>query len=262
MEKMVNINELDFGYNNQNILKNINLEIHSNERILLFGSNGAGKSTLLKIIGGLNIVKSYRDFNVLGKSIPHDQCGGLAYLGDRWERTTPFCGMSPYTGDIRAGDMMKKWQEEHRERRDELVEVLDIDLDWRMHTVSDGQRKKVQIMLGLLYPFKLLLIDEFLNSLDIIVRDRFYEYIEKECQTRGASVIYATHIFDNLEKYMNKVLYIKDGCCSNITEMDTFIKGSSLFESVKNVLINDTNSDNQTVKSNNSGYSSGRFKNY
>ena len=80
---------------------------------------------------------------------------GLAYLGDRWERTT-LCGMSPYTGDIRAGDMMKKWQEEHIERRDELVKVLDIDLDWRMHTVSDGQRKKVQIMLGLLYPFQII----------------------------------------------------------------------------------------------------------
>ena len=76
MEKIVNINKLNFGYNNQNILKNINLEIHNNERILLFGSNGAGKSTLLKIIGGLNIVKSYRDFSVLGKSIPNDQCGG------------------------------------------------------------------------------------------------------------------------------------------------------------------------------------------
>tara|TARA_B100000925_G_scaffold133_1_gene134 strand:- start:490 stop:1278 length:789 start_codon:yes stop_codon:yes gene_type:complete len=262
MEKIVSINKLDFGYNNQNILKNINLEIHNNERILLFGSNGAGKSTLLKIIGGLNIVKSYSDFSVLGKSIPNDQCGGLAYLGDRWERSTPFCGMSPYTGDIRVGDMMKKWQEEHIERRDELVKVLDIDLDWRMHTVSDGQRKKVQIMLGLLYPFRLLVIDEFLNSLDIIVRDQFYQYIEKECQNRGASVIYATHIFDNLEKYMNKVLYIKDGSCSSILEMDVFLKGGSLFQAVKNVLINDTNSDNHIAESHNTGYSSGRFKNY
>ena len=54
--------------------------------------------------------------------------------------------------DIRAGDMMKVWQNDNIERRDELVRVLDINLDWKMHKVSDGQRKRVQIMLALLKP--------------------------------------------------------------------------------------------------------------
>lgn len=41
-------------------------------------------------------------------------------------------------------------------RREKLIELLDIDLQWRMHKVSDGQRRRVQICMGLLHPFKVL----------------------------------------------------------------------------------------------------------
>lgn len=41
-------------------------------------------------------------------------------------------------------------------RREKLIDLLDIDLEWRMHKVSDGQRRRVQICMGLLVPFKVL----------------------------------------------------------------------------------------------------------
>ena len=37
-------------------------------------------------------------------------------------------------------------------RRDKVMQVLDIDPEWRMHRVSDGQRRRVQICMGLLKP--------------------------------------------------------------------------------------------------------------
>ena len=40
------------------------------------------------------------------------------------------------------------------ERKQTLLKVLDVDLNWRMHQVSDGQRRRVQLLLGLLHPFK------------------------------------------------------------------------------------------------------------
>ena len=91
--------------------------------------------------------------------------------------------------DIAARDMMKKWQDDYHERRDELVRVLGINLDWRMHECSDGQRKKVRIMLKLLRPFKLCVIDEFAADLDIFSRKRFFDYLTKECELRGAAVV-------------------------------------------------------------------------
>jgi len=142
---------------------------------------------------------------------------------------------------------MKKWQEESLKRRDELVDVLEINLDWRMHQISDGQRKKVQIMLALLKPFKLLLIDEFLNELDVVIRDKFFKYVDKECKLRNSSVIYATHIFDNLDKWADKVIYISNGNCSNIEDIDKFNTSSNLFESVKNKILNDKNIKNNNI---------------
>jgi len=78
-----------------------------------------------------------------------------------WSRPVAFVGSAvAYEADIAAGDLMADLQTEFRQRRDELRELLDIDLSWRLNQVSDGQRRRIQIMLGLLQPFRVLLIDE------------------------------------------------------------------------------------------------------
>ena len=178
--ELVTVKNLFFDYFDNEILHNVNLSIKENEIVLLIGANGAGKSTLLRVLSGFHLPKKCEDFKVLGTHSPQDQFKGLAYLGNKWQRNISFCGVSPYMADIRAGDMMKIWQNENIERRDELVKVLDINLDWKMHQVSDGQRKRVQIMLALLKPYKLLVIDEFLNELDVVIRDRFKKYKNNE----------------------------------------------------------------------------------
>ena len=75
-------------------------------------------------------------------------------------------------------------------RRDRLIEVLDVNPDWRMHTVSDGQRRRVQICLGLLKPFKVLLLDEITVDLDVLGRADLMTFLKEECETRGATIIY------------------------------------------------------------------------
>lgn len=48
----------------------------------------------------------------------------------------------------------------YKERRDLLLEILDVDLDWHMHTISDGERRRVQLCMGLMAPWDILLLDE------------------------------------------------------------------------------------------------------
>jgi len=48
----------------------------------------------------------------------------------------------------------------HKERRDCLLDLLDIDLDWHMHKISDGERRRVQLCFGLMAPWDILLLDE------------------------------------------------------------------------------------------------------
>ena len=231
--EIVNIKKMFFDYFDKRILKNIDISVYEGDKILLIGANGAGKSTLLRVLAGFHIPKSYDNFNILGTNSPNDQFNGLAYLGNKWNRNVSFCGITPYTVDIKAGEMMQKWQEDNIERRNELVKILDINLEWKMNKVSDGERKRVQILLALLKPFKLLIIDEFLYELDIVIRDRFFKYLDNECKLRNAAIIYATHIFDNLDKWANNVIYISNGKCERKFNINDFNKNNNLYISVK-----------------------------
>tara|TARA_B100001063_G_scaffold246747_1_gene287381 strand:- start:109 stop:909 length:801 start_codon:yes stop_codon:yes gene_type:complete len=263
---LVSLEKVDFNYFNKKILKEIHFTVKENESILLLGGNGAGKSTMLRLIAGIHIAYQFNEFNVLGTDRPLDQNNGLAYLGNRWVRQSAFSGQSAYTGDIRVGDMMKQWQMDNIERRDELVEVLGIDLDWRMHEVSHGQRKRVQIMIALLKPFRLVIIDEFLSELDIVVRDKMFHYLKKECKLRNGSIIYATHVFDDLDRWMDCVVYISNGTCEDKIDMKTFKQDKSLYQAVKEKLLQDKEMEIEALDTKllggAGGYTNGRLLNF
>lgn len=82
------------------------------------------------------------------------------------------------------------------ERRDELIRILDIDLDWRMHRVSDGERRRVQVCLGLVRPYEILFLDEISMDMDLLVRCEFTSFLKRETLRRPCTIVYATHIFD------------------------------------------------------------------
>ncbi|GAB4830546.1 ABC transporter I member 21 [Ancistrocladus abbreviatus] len=65
---------------------------------------------------------------------------------------------------------------------EKLIELLEIDLQWRMHKVLDGQRRRIQICMGLLQPFKVLLLDEVTVNLDVVARLDLLDFFEEECE--------------------------------------------------------------------------------
>jgi CCR4-NOT complex subunit CAF16 len=92
-----------------------------------------------------------------------------------------------------------------------LVEVLGLNMKWRLHQLSEGQRRRVQIFIGLLYPFEVLLLDEITTDLDVVGRQDLIEFLRQDCEERGATMIYATHIFDGLEDWATHLAYIAGG---------------------------------------------------
>ena len=223
---VVTIKNLNFAYDaGKPNIKNTDCVLPPNSKVILVGANGAGKSTLLRVLsGGIFMNLTHDEFDVNGSPRVQDQNNGVAYLGGVWKRRrTGFEGICPYTMDIAARDMMAKWQEDNKERRDELVRVMGINLDWRMHECSDGQRKKVRIMIKLLRPFKLCLIDEFAADLDIFSRKRLFDYFSDQCARFGASVVYATHIFDQADDWASHIAFMQlDKTLSPIHELRTY----------------------------------------
>lgn len=87
-------------------------------------------------MAGKNLTEDRDAIQVLGKPAFFQTLGvsGVSFLGNSmWSRPVAFVGSAvAYEADIAAGDMMADLQAQYRERRDELVELLDIDLTWRL----------------------------------------------------------------------------------------------------------------------------------
>ena len=82
-----------------------------------------------------------------------------------------------------------------------------------MHAVSDGERRRVQLAMGLVRPWEVLLLDEITVDLDLLSRERFLGWLKGECEGRGAVVVYATHILDRLEGWPTHLVHLRRGRC-------------------------------------------------
>ncbi|KAJ8459286.1 hypothetical protein OPV22_032212 [Ensete ventricosum] len=212
----IEVSTLNFAYEGQPpLFTRFNLDVSPGSRCLLVGANGSGKTTLLKILAGKHMVGGRDVVRVLNASAFHDTrlvCSGdLAYLGGSWSKTVGSAGDIPLQGDFSAEHMIFGVEGIDPARREKLIDLLDINLQWRMHKVSDGQRRRVQICMGLLYPYKVLLLDEVTVDLDVVTRMDLLEFFMEECEQRGVIIVYATHIFDGLETWATHVAYIQDG---------------------------------------------------
>ncbi|CAI5465531.1 unnamed protein product [Closterium sp. Yama58-4] len=223
----VEVTSMQFAYPGEPpLISKFNLTLPRGSRCLLIGANGAGKTTLLRVLAGKHMVGGKDVVKVLGRSAFHDTAlscdGSLAYLGGSWSKSVGCAGEVPLQGDFSAEHMIYGVADVDATRRDHLVELLDIDLTWRMHRVSDGQRRRVQICMGLLRPFQVLLLDEVTVDLDVVARMDLLSFFQQECEERGATVVYATHIFDGLESWASYLAFVSAGKLQRLETVEQF----------------------------------------
>ncbi|KAI7854248.1 P-loop containing nucleoside triphosphate hydrolase protein [Circinella umbellata] len=212
---VVDVKDFTFSYGGPDILKNLNLQVKRGERVLVVGGNGHGKTTLLRILAGKRKMNGH--VRVFDRDAFVDAPAGVLYLGTDWAHNTHI--RSDMSVDFFLSSMgSKRWPE----RTKELIDVLEVDLNWRLHQLSDGQLRRVQLTMGLLQPWELLLLDEVTMDLDILVRTELLKYLRNECETRGATIIYATHIFDGLGTWMTHIARMADGAILVKQDMKNF----------------------------------------
>lgn len=188
-------------------LSDISISLPKGSRTLLIGANGAGKSTLLQILAGKRLVTSEAArILIKGCDVFRNSPSGVTYLGTEW-------AMNPVVrGDIVVEHFLDSvGGYRHKERRDRLLDILDVDLDWHMHAISDGERRRVQLCMGLMQPWDVLLLDEVTVDLDLQVRDDLLTFLKEDSQHRNTTILYATHIFDGLNEFPTHVTHMRLG---------------------------------------------------
>ncbi|KAK6199238.1 ATP-binding cassette transporter activity protein [Scheffersomyces amazonensis] len=215
----IETNELDYIFpgTTKIALQKFDLKISWGTTNLIVGPNGAGKSTLLRILAGKTLIKKgslkIGGFDPFEFSIDRmkqhnsDINNYITYLGTEWAAN------SVVKRDIPVSLLIASiGGETYTERRNTLIDILDIDPQWSMSKISDGERRRVQIAMGLIKPWKILLLDEVTIDLDVVVRSKLLGFLKNECVTRNCCVIYATHIFDGLGKnWCDRLIHINAG---------------------------------------------------
>lgn len=190
---------------------------------LLVGANGAGKTTLLRLLGGKHMVP-IGQCTVLGRAVFHDLVLNtmVSMLSGDWTRQVACVGNGvPFQADFSVAEMTERYVEALTRdgidttvllpRLERLKQLLDLNMQWRLHQVSDGQRRRCQLLLKLLRPSELLLMDEVTTDLDLISRQALLVFLREEAEQHGVTVIYSTHIFDGVDDWPSHILYLKQG---------------------------------------------------
>ncbi|KAI5270506.1 P-loop containing nucleoside triphosphate hydrolase protein [Aureobasidium subglaciale] len=216
----VDVNNLTFAFPDGSTgLQKVALELPANSRTLLIGddiANGAGKTTLLRLLSGKRMAPK-GTVSIAGIDPFAEGLEGVTYLGMEWTLN------SITRTDIDVPTLLSSvGGDAYPERRDELVKILDVDLKWRLHAVSDGERRRVQLCMGLIRPWTVLLLDEITVDLDLLSRYNFLQFLKRETESRPCTIVYATHILDNLADWPTHLVHMSLGKVRQWGAMETF----------------------------------------
>jgi CCR4-NOT complex subunit CAF16 len=184
------------------VLRDLSLALPAGARCLLLGANGVGKSTLLRLLAGKHLLAG-DPVRVLGRPAFHDTAlaGEVAFLG----------GAFPFDGDIAVAEVLAHRPGVDPARRARVLRLLDVDPAWRMHRVSDGQRRRVQILLDVERAPSVILLDEVTSDLDVLARADLLTYLREESERRAVTVVYASHVLDGLQAWATHLIFLSPG---------------------------------------------------
>jgi CCR4-NOT complex subunit CAF16 len=200
----IEVRDLSFTYPGARapVLHRLSFALPPGARCLLLGANGAGKSTLLRLVAGRHMLPP-DVVRVLGRPAFHDAslAADVAFLG----------GPFPFSADISVREILAARPGIDAARRAAVLAMLDVDPAWRMHQVSDGQRRRVQLLLDLERTLRVLLLDEVTAELDVLARADLLRFLRDESDARGVTILYASHVLDGLEAFATDVAFLSRG---------------------------------------------------
>jgi len=193
-------------------VRGIDLSVARGEMVALLGPNGAGKSTTLRMLTTL-IAPTAGSARVGGHDVTHEQAKvrrRIGYIGQGNGAGHNQRGRDELMMQGRVHGMSKAAA---RARAAELVESLDLTevADRKVMSLSGGQRRRLDIAMGLIHAPDLLFLDEPSTGLDPQNRANLQEHIVSLRRSHDTTVVLTTHYLDEADALAERVVIVDHG---------------------------------------------------
>ncbi|HSW73953.1 MAG TPA: ABC transporter ATP-binding protein [Candidatus Limnocylindria bacterium] len=189
------------SYGQQKILKGCSFQLAPGTITGLIGENGAGKSTLLHGLCGLQTVLGTVSVNGIDcqKLTRAEKLKHIAFMSD--------ANCLPLGFSIKRLIALCQSIYPHFKI---LPWLHDFPINQPMANFSKGMRAQVHLALTLGQDKPILILDEPTLGLDVIARDTFYQHLN-DCMNEKKIVLISSHQVEELEQFINHVLFMKAG---------------------------------------------------
>ena len=216
-KEIIRLENIGFNVSNRDILTNINFSVKEGQIMTITGPSGGGKSTLLKLIGLLNSPTS-GTIQYLGKNI-------FEYEPTEYRKEVSYFFQNAVLFDDTVRDNLafpaKIREIEFDESRAieglKLVQLPSTYLDKPIQELSGGEKQRVALIRNLMFPPKVLLMDEMTSSLDKENRDIVVSFIHRLNKEENVTVLWITHNQDEIVA-SSEIITINDGKLEEIAD--------------------------------------------
>ncbi|OLF15254.1 ATP-binding cassette domain-containing protein [Actinophytocola xanthii] len=193
-------------------VRGVDIDVAAGELVGFLGPNGAGKTTTLRMLTTL-LRPSAGSATVAGRDLLTDSLGVRRQIG----YVAQGGGSAPECRVVEEIEIQGRFyglsKAESIRRGRALAEHLDLDgLEQRLvRTLSGGQKRRLDIALGLIHSPRLVFLDEPTSGLDPQSRANLWQHIRSLRDEHGVTVFLTTHYLDEADALCDRVLVIDDG---------------------------------------------------
>ena len=215
--KQIEIKNLKFGYNENLILKGVNLDLDQGDFAVISGENGSGKSTLIKLILG-ELKKDHGSIKLFGIDMEDfknfDKIGYVPQVNEAIKVAFPvsakeYVGLNLYK-EFSVFNTITKKSKSKIENTFSTLKIKDL-IDRPVNTLSGGQAQRVMIARAMVNNPDILILDEPTVGIDQKSKEDFLDLLVHLNTHHGISILMITHEMEILGDYVDKVFTLKDG---------------------------------------------------
>ena len=212
---VLDVQGLRMRYGTTDVLHDVTFQARHGEVLVLLGPNGAGKTTTIEILEGFRMRSAGR-VEVLGTDPAHGDERWRARVGvvlqswrdhAKWRVGELLAHLGSYYAGYATEQIKRPWD------ADELVAAVGLTehADKQLRRLSGGQRRRLDVAIGMVGRPELLFLDEPTAGFDPQARRDFHDLVQRLTKQGETTILLTTHDLDEAEKLADRILILDGG---------------------------------------------------